>query len=408
MRACCDCGQLQRVPALAPGMSAQCLRCDAPLRQARTDPLTAGLALSLASLVLFAIGAANTLATVGSAGRYRTAGLLSGPAALMQQGLWELAALVFATTVVAPLAVVGTSIYVLAGVRLRCPPPGLRQVFRLRTLLRPWSMIEVFLVGYFVAYSRLGALATIEPGPGFYALFWFMLALIATDAVLDPQAVWEAIARRAASVPLWPETGRLPLGARGLVSCPRCELACRAAEPGARCPRCYAVLHRRKPNSLARTAALTFSALIFYVLANLFPVLTVIQFWSGGPSTILGGVRQLLDDRQWLLAAIVFVASVAIPVLKILALATMLGIVLLRYAGHLRQVTVIYRVIVIVGRWSMIDLFMESILSGLVQFGAVGMVTTDSGALAFAATVLLTILAAQSFDPRLMWDKAGR
>ena len=224
MRSCRECGQEQRIPALLPGSDARCGRCGALLRQTWADPLRVGLALNLSCLVLLTAGATNVLATVESAGARRTAGLFSGPAALVQNGLWELGALVLATTAVAPALVVGLSVYVLGGVRLRRPPPGLAAAFAWRNRLRPWSMIEVFLVGYFVAYSKLGALAAIELGPGLLALFGFMVATIAGDAVLDPQAVWEAIARHDA-VPA-PES--FGLHAR---SCRRASL-CHRAQPG--------------------------------------------------------------------------------------------------------------------------------------------------------------------------------
>ena len=422
LRSCRECGHAQRLPALPPGSAARCRRCGALLRQTWADPLRLALALNLGCLVLLAAGATNVLAVVQAEGRIRTAGLFSGPVALVQNGVWPLGVLVFATTAAAPLLVAGLSVYVLGGVRLRHPPPGLALAFAWRNRLRPWSMIEVFLVGYFVAYTKLGVLAQIEPGPGLLALLGFMVATIAGDAVLDPQAVWEAIARRAPPRPPQaaepaprPTAGPLP----DLVCCGTCDLACRPASPDAprgldaRCPRCGSDLHRRKPGSVARTAALTLSALVFYVPANVFPVLTVIQTGRGSPSTILSGVWELAADGDWSLAAIVFGASIAVPVLKILGLAAMLAVVLRRRPqprhsrkpGHLRQVAALYRVIAVIGRWSMIDIFMESILSALVQFGSVAQVTTEPGALAFAATVLLTIFAADSFDPRLMWDE---
>lgn len=410
VRSCRECGQAQRVPALALGAAAHCRRCGALLRHAWADPMALALAFNLASLVLFAAGAATALAAVDAEGRSRTAGLFSGPAALAQNGLWELGVLVFATTVAVPPSVAGLTVYVLGGLRLRRTPPGLAWAFRLRNRLRPWSMVEVFLVGCFVAYAKLGALVHMEPGPAFFALFGFMVATIAADVVLDPQAVWEAIARHPSGAP---EQAARPARSPGpgLVCCPACDLACEApggSSPG-RCPRCNAVLHRRKPDSVARTAALTLAALVFYVPANAFPVLTVVRLERGSPSTILGGVWELLAARQWSLALIVFGASVAVPVLKILGLGAMLAASLRRQRAHcLRHATALYRVIAAIGRWSMIDIFMEALLSALVQFGGVATVTTDPGALAFAATVVLTIFAAESFDPRLMWDVAAR
>ena len=400
---CIDCGKSQSLPELAPGSIARCRRCRAVLRQTWSNPLTLWLALTVASLVLLAAGASEKLAIVEAGGQVRTATLFSGPARLAQTGLWELSVLVLATTVAAPFLTAAAALYVGVGTRLARPPPALRTVFAWRNRLRPWSMIEVFLIGYFVAYSKLGALARITPGPGFYALFGLMVTTIASDAFLDRQAVWEAIQRADPTAPRRPAARRQDR----LVACPVCQLACGLTHPQARCPRCLSRVHARKPDSVARTAALAGAALILYVPANLFPVLTVVQFGRGSPSTILDGVLELLSANELPLAAIVFVASVAIPVLKLVALATMLWVIVGQRQGgpHARHLTILYRVVLAIGRWSMIDIFMESILAGLVQFGKIARIDPGDGAIAFASVVVLTIFAAESFDPRLLWDR---
>ena len=137
VRSCRDCGQAQRLPALAPWQGGRCRQCGASLRHIWSNTLSLGLALSLASLVMFTVGATNVLGAVETVGQRRTAGLFSGPIALWQHGRRELAALVLAISVAVPLATVGASLYVLAGVRLHRLPPGLRQVFSFRNRLRP-------------------------------------------------------------------------------------------------------------------------------------------------------------------------------------------------------------------------------------------------------------------------------
>ena len=144
-----------------------------------------------------------------------------------------------------------------------------------------------------------------------------------------------------------------------------------------------------------------------YIPANIYPVLTVVQLGSGQPSTILGGVRELIDYGLWPLAALVFFASVAVPVLKLVGLTVLLITTQRRSRDHLRDRTVLYRIVDAIGRWSMIDIFMESILVALVQFGVIASVYPGAGAIAFAAVVILTMLAARGFDPRLMWDNAA-
>jgi paraquat-inducible protein A len=190
---------------------------------------------------------------------------------------------------------------------------------------------------------------------------------------------------------------------RWRIGCDTCGMVSRAA-PGTPCPRCGFRLLDRKPGSMQRTFALMLAAMVLYLPANIFPVLTVVQLGAGTPSTILGGVRELIDYGMWPLAALVFFASVAVPVLKLVGLVILLLTTHFRLVSGLRDRTVLYRIVDAIGRWSMIDIFMESILVALVQFGKLATVYPGPGAIAFAAVVILTMLAARSFDPRLMWD----
>jgi paraquat-inducible protein A len=191
-----------------------------------------------------------------------------------------------------------------------------------------------------------------------------------------------------------------------MIGCDTCGLVCLAVDDRARCPRCDFRLRRRKPNSVALTWALGIAAAILYVPANVYPVLTLVRFGAGQPSTILGGARELLDAGQWPLAALVFFASIMVPMLKLVGLTILLTSVHARRNDHLRDRTMLYRIVDSIGRWSMIDIFMESILVALVQFGALVTINPGFGAIAFAGVVVLTMFAARSFDPRLMWDVA--
>ncbi len=390
---------MQVVPSLGPEAVVACRRCDAVLRRTRHDPIGVPLALYSTALVLLVISCATTMLSVSRVGLFHDADLLTGPIGLTEHGMWPLGALVLFTTVGAPLLKTLGNIYVLGGVKMADPPRHLRMVYAWMTYLRPWSMIEIYLLGVFVAYTKLGALVNIEIGIAMYALVALLLTMIAADALVDPQAVWEAMDRRGLTV--WHADKPGP----GALGCETCGLVARPVA-GGRCRRCYAALHPRKPDSIARTWALLFAAAVLYIPANLYPVLTVIQLGSGQPATILEGARELLDGGMWPLAALVFFASVAVPLMKLLGLGLLLVSVQRGWTGRLRDRTVLYRIVRWIGRWSMIDIFMDSILVALVQFG--GLVTIDPGigAMFFAAVVILTMLAAETFDPRLMWDKA--
>jgi paraquat-inducible protein A len=227
---------------------------------------------------------------------------------------------------------------------------------------------------------------------------------------LDADAIWDAIGRRSPpgrGPDTAPATAALSCpAAPAALSCIVCDLV--TAQPeGTACPRCHARLHRRKQHAIARTWALTIAAATLYLPANMYPVMTITYLGQGDPATILGGLEELAAAGLWPLAALVFVASITIPLLKLLALATLLITTGRGSGAHLRDRTRLYRIIEFIGRWSMIDVFVVAILVALLRLGVIASVQPGIGAVAFASVVVLTMLATISFDPRLMWDRAG-
>jgi paraquat-inducible protein A len=174
------------------------------------------------------------------------------------------------------------------------------------------------------------------------------------------------------------------------------------------CPRCEAPIHLRKPNSISRTWALLIAAYILYIPANLLPVMTVISFGKGEADTILSGVKELIHAGMVPIALLVFFASITVPVLKLLTLTFLVLSVQYESQWRPRERTVLYRITELVGRWSMIDIFMISILIALVKLQAVATIEPGPGAISFAAVVIITMFAAMSFDPRLIWDRLER
>lgn len=400
---CQSCGLLQHIPPLAPGISAQCSRCGTTLHRARRHPLDHSLALTIAALVLLTLMCATTLLGVETAGIQLYAGLFSGPLELIRRDMSALAAVVVFVTVVAPFGKLLGTLYVLLGLHMTRPPRHLRRVFVLVERLSPWSMIEIFVLGVLVAYVKLGDLVTISLGTGIFALFVLTFVMVWADGALDRQAIWEAL-DRSASADGSPSGLPAHEVATGAIGCESCDLVSIPKPGHAHCPRCGSALHGRKPNSMMRTWALVLAAAILYVPANLYPVLTVMQLGAGAPSTILGGVQELISSRMYPLAALVFFASIAVPMLKLVGLTVMLVSTQTGRVGWLRDRTRLYHFVRWIGRWSMIDIFMESLLGALVRFGSVITIEPGIGAVAFCAVVLLTMFAAETFDPRLMWD----
>jgi len=195
----------------------------------------------------------------------------------------------------------------------------------------------------------------------------------------------------------------------GLVSCDTCDLLSRPAatvQPG-HCPRCGAPLEWRRHQSIQHTWALLIAAAISYVPANVLPVLTTNTLGSSESDTIMGGVIYLYTSGSWPLALIVLIASVMIPMGKIIALAYLLITVQRGSIKNNRDRSRLYRVVELIGRWSMLDVFVDTFVVALVQLQPLMSVEPGLGVLFFMSVVVLTMLAAQSFDPRLIWD-AGR
>jgi paraquat-inducible protein A len=192
------------------------------------------------------------------------------------------------------------------------------------------------------------------------------------------------------------------------VRCASCErLHAEAGLPAdgrARCTRCGAVLERRKADSLRRSWALLIAALICYVPANVLPVMVVSGPGGAEADTILSGVMAMFAAGWYEVAILIFFASITVPVLKILSLMFLLVSVQRRSRWRPEDRTRLYRIVEVIGRWSMLDMFVVSLSVALVQLGAFATVAPAIGAAFFAAVVVLTMFAASSFDPRLIWD----
>ena len=173
-----------------------------------------------------------------------------------------------------------------------------------------------------------------------------------------------------------------------------------------RCPRCGAGLHFRKPGSIQRTWALVIAAAICYIPANLFPVMTTITPFSKSSDTIMEGVVLLWSPSSWPLSVVVFIASVTIPLAKLIALSYLLITVQRGSMKSNRERTRLYRMVAFIGRWSMLDVFVDTFVVALVQLQPLMSVGPGPGVVFFAAVVVFTMIAAESFDPRLIWDQA--
>ena len=203
-------------------------------------------------------------------------------------------------------------------------------------------------------------------------------------------------------------SGVLTAAQAGLAACPTCTLVSQPQTMNAlsRCPRCHTHLHMRKPASIARTCLFLIAAYALYVPANVLPIMTREQFFERQAETIMSGVVYLWLTGSWPLALIVFLASIVIPLGKLLALSFLALSVQLRMRLRPDRRVQMYRLVRAIGRWSMLDIFVAAMLTAAIQLRAIAAVQPAPGAIAFAGVVLMTIFAAQAFDPRLIWDRS--
>lgn len=408
LTACPACDGAHRIVAVPEGGKALCSRCGGLLYRNLPRSLDHSAALYLAALILFLIANTFPFVALRYGDRMEQSVLISGAFALQKAGMAELGVLVLLTSVVFPFLTICGMLYLLLPLRLGVRPRWMTPVWRFVRAISPWSLIGVFMLGLLVSVVKLQDLATIIPGVALYALVGLLVVSSAATAGFDPSALWPRLG------PVPDAAPEAPAGASaaslGYAACDTCDLLVRAPERGGRwtCPRCGSALHgMRRPESESRTWAFLSAATLLLIPANVYPVMTVTRFGQGEPSTILSGVVHLVEDGAWPLGLLVFFASFVVPVTKIASLALLLVTVRRGSAWRKRDRTLLYRVTEAVGAWSMIDVFLVGILVALVQMDALATVRPGIGATFFGAAVVLTMMAAHAFDPRLVWDRAG-
>ncbi len=322
--------------------------------------------------------------------------IMASSARAMWTDGWPLLALMIGLfVVVLPLVRFTLLTAVLGCLRMGLRPNWLGRSFRWANQLQQWAMLDVFLVGLWVAYARLSATISVEVGAGAQCFIAAAVLSLATRATLNQSHIWRLIA----------PDGDLP--ANGAVcSCLACDFTVPATDEGLPCPRCGDRICAREKDTLGRTIALTLAGMLLYIPANILPIATLPIGLHPTEYNILQGVIDLSQAGLFGLALLVFTASFAIPMLKLVGLGYCVMSVVRRSRRRLVLKTRVYRVVEEIGRWSMVDPFVIACFVPVMQYNAVIYGRAESAAPAFACVVVLTMIAARAFDPRLMWDAA--
>ncbi len=396
--ACHECDNLHHYELIPEGAKANCQYCGNLLYRNIPDSINRSLALYCTAFFLFIIANVFPFLSLELSGRVVENVLLSGGWAMYQMGMGELGVLIFLTSILFPLIVILGMLYLLIPVRFGFVAPMAGPVYRVVNAILPWSLVGVFMLGVLIAIVKLQDLANVIFGPALVALALLLVVYTAARANFDPHTFWSLVNRNHLGLP------KENIEDSKILNCHACGYLSLYKKEHQRCPQCTTPLHHRKNNSIETTWALLLTAAVLLIPANVYPVMTVIRFGQGEPNTILSGVIHLIEAGMWGLAMIVFVASIVVPLLKLIILSFLLITVHNRSTWRPRDRTSLYRVTEVVGAWSMVDIFLVGLLSALVSLDALSTIRPGIGAIFFAGVVVITMFAAQCFDPRLIWD----
>lgn len=398
---CEECDWVNPVPALQEGQRLRCQRCHHELVRWPRRVIEQLIGYSSASLVMLMMAASFPFLGFFANGATRQMSLIDTVSVLSGYHFTLLASLLGIVLFALPIGYLFSVLYLCWAIRFQWRLPGLKKVTQAVLFSQGWLMVDVFLVGSLVALIKLRSMAQIDFGLSFWAFAGYALLLVKTMSLVDRRWLWNQIAGPAPVTQVTAGEAR----SQQVCSCQQCG-AIVSGELGY-CPRCGHYAVARHPRTLSRTLALLIAACAMYLPANLLPIMSTTFLGETNHSTILGGVVMLWGMESYPVAIIIFIASVLIPLAKILALAWLCWQVRWPTNRAIRKKQYLYQITEIIGRWSMIDVFVVAILAALVRLGNLISVMPGPAALSFAAVVVLTMVAARQFDPRLLWDSAG-
>ncbi|MGY0216602.1 paraquat-inducible protein A [Endozoicomonadaceae bacterium StTr2] len=369
VKTCHECGLTQKTGITASRSEpcrVQCCRCRSTLIKYQPKFAARALGYAISGLVFLVIAASFSFLTLTAAGRAQSITLWSGVETVWVQGYPLLAVIVGLQIVLMPALLMLLVIYLLLPYHLGLKPPAIGS--RLGALLQhmaAWNMADVFLIGVLVALVKLSAMAVVLPGMSFIAYCGFCICLVLALTNIDYHTLLQWLGRTSHSSHSLPDK-----------------------------------------RSLQRCWALLLTAAICFIPANLLPITITVKAGETLPGTLMDGVITLWGMGSWPVASVIFFASIFVPLAKIFSLTYLCLSVQLGMTRRQLERTSLYRLTEFFGRWSMIDVFVVAILVSLVQFGNLVAFYVGPAVVAFFAVVILTMLAAESFDPRLIWNPA--
>lgn len=397
---CPQCDLLVTLPALSPEHKANCPRCGTSLTVNWNAPRQRPTAYALAALFMLVLSNLFPFIYMKVAGITSEVRMLQIPEVMFSEDYSSLGTFFILFVQLVPAFCLVTILLLVN--RVTMPQKLKYRLARVLFALKSWGMAEIFLTGVLVSFVKLMAYGDIGVGSSFIPWCLFCVLQLRAFQCVDRRWLWDDIAP-APACPVPFKAGMTGLR-QGLRSCSCCTAILPAGQ--LECGRCHTKGYPRKRHSLQWTVSLLLTAIMLYFPANILPIMTTDLLGDKMPSTILAGVILLWSEGSYPVAGVIFIASIMVPTLKMIAIAWLC----LDARGHgvardRERMHLMYEIVEFVGRWSMIDVFVIAVLSSLVRMGALMNIYPAIGALMFAMVVIITMLAAAMFDPRLSWDR---
>ncbi|GAB1623204.1 paraquat-inducible protein A [Agarivorans albus] len=413
-RACEECGLVSEVVELAPGTTVSCPRCHHHFSSLHASPIQAAVAFNLACLMFLIMSLVFPFMSFSLEGLKQEITLIDSVEMLAGFHNVALAILLFLSILMLPACFLLASLFLHLSI-LKPKPSDAEQVqlqrlqiaaLKFISLIKPWLMVDVFLIGVLISLIKIASLAHVSMGISFWAFVVYTLLFVKSLTTLNSYWLWNLI--QPVDLTKVTSSGEHAQD-KHIVSCKECGLVEHSSMNQQRCRRCGSKFMSYLPEkSLQICWALLIASAVFYLPANLYPIMYTAMFGESEGSTIIGGVILLWNMGSYPISMVIFFASIMIPIAKMLAL----GFLFYqagkahpeqreKSASHLK----LYRITEFIGRWSMIDVFVVAILVALVQLDGLMAIYPGPAALSFAAVVIFTMLAAMSFDSRALWRK---
>ncbi|OCG60910.1 hypothetical protein A9G41_04465 [Gilliamella sp. Nev5-1] len=398
---CSHCDLVIELSNIEVGHKAVCPRCNTTLAKNNSNMKFNATMYAACSLIMIIVGCGFLFIDIRIVGNFIGISLLDIPKTLFFDKYHYISALFILFVLLFPI--LNLSIIILLCSKLTLTKYRKRDLLIVHEKFQHWCMPEIFLTGILVSFVKLMSYGSIGVTSTFWAFCLFVFFYIKSLVIFSPETIWNEIHRNNFV------QGILQAGETGICQNLKLCSCCEAILPEhyIKCPRCKQKSKIRERDKIQWTIALLVTSLILYIPANLFGIMITVVFGSPSSSTIMDGVIYMWQAGDVPVALVIFIASVAIPILKIISLSWLcyFALAVKRKNNHnCLKMKKLYTAVEFIGKWSMIDIFVVSVICSLVRNQQMMGVYPDIGVTFFATVVIITMIASQKFDPRLIWD----